>query len=134
MKKDKKNLAKLAVTALLLATTLPASTQAEVIGAKETYFAVAACGAKCSRAVGNSYGCAGKASNPNGGSDVAEADDIAVPPPGSSSGAINRTRPPGTNGNAYDNTGTGARTNGGNYANPNDQYQGNRGTNNPYGK
>ncbi len=66
---------------------------------------------------------------------MAEADNLSTPQ-GSGSGAMNRTRPPGSNGNMdYNNAGTGARTTGGSYANPNDpsQQQGYRNTNNPYG-
>lgn len=132
MKKEKKELAKLALTGLLLAATLPAGMQAEVNNAKESYLAVATCGGegKCSRSVGDSHSCRGKTSNPYAGGEVADADNFSVPP-GSSSGSMNRSRPTGNN--TYD--GTGARTTGGSYANPDDPYlQGNRGTNNPSGK
>jgi hypothetical protein len=134
MKKEKKDLAKLALAGLLLAATLPAAAEAEVNNARETYLAVAGCG-KCSGSsysTGNSHSCA-QPNRPNsyGGGDVAEADNLSTPP-GTNTGAMTRNRPPSTNPNG--NAGTGARTTGGGYGNTDDSYrQANRNANNPYG-
>lgn len=131
MKKEKKELAKLALAGLLLASTLPAAANAAGQTAKETYLAVAGC-SSCNHNAGNSYGCNGRnAPNPYAGGNVAEADNYATPP-GHGSGGVNgrQTGNPNLDHN-YGTPGANARTAGGNYANPNDPAS--RRTNNPYG-
>ena len=109
--KDKKTLAKLAVTGLLLAANMPAAMQAETKTGREVYMAVAGCGAGCSGGGGLSTDSTSGKTKSLGGTksaeDVADADDAATPEkndPSSYSGSTN---------------GTGAKTTSGSYGNPN---------------
>lgn len=78
--KDKKTLAKLAVTGLLLAANMPAAMQAEV--GREVYMAVAGCGADCRGGggkVSDSASDKAKSRETKPAEEVAEAEDTATP-------------------------------------------------------
>ena len=106
--KDKKTLAKLAVTGLLLAANMPAAMQAEAKTGREVYMAVAGCGAGCKLSTDSSSGKAKSLGGTKSAEDIADADDDATAEKSDhasdSSGSTN---------------GTGAKTTSGSYGNPN---------------
>lgn len=131
MKKEKKDLAKLALAGLLLAATIPAAGNAEINNQRETYLATAACaaGSCAGRSTGNAHSCAVKSANPYNGGEVADADAFSTP----NSANINRNR---VGGGTYDNNAANRPANnnwsneqnrafGGGYSSSNDQNRAN---------